>query len=92
VDVRARVLAMVDATLAAYTYGSNNPVNFTDPSGLCTVFTMGKGGGGYRPGNQRPATLSQDEQTALDKKNAGDPSYDEKAYNSAQKKIKQGKK
>ena len=82
---------LVDATRAAYTYASNNPLTFTDPSGLCETYAMGKGGG-YRPGGQSGPQLSKDEQEAVDKKNAGDPSYDRKAYNRAQQKIKQAEK
>lgn len=47
---------------------------------------------GYRPGGQSGPQLSKDEQEAVDKKNAGDPNYDRKAYNRAQQKIKQAEK
>ncbi len=82
---------LVDATGAAYGYASENPLTFTDPSGLCQTYATGKGGGGYRPGGQSGAQLSKDEQAAVDAKNAGEP-YDQKAYKRAQQKIKQAEK
>ena len=82
---------LVDATQAAYTYASDNPLAFTDPSGLCETYAMGKGGGGYRPGGQAGPQLSADEQAAVDAKKAGQP-YDQKAYKRAQQKIKEGQK
>ena len=81
----------MSATHLRYAYANDNPLNLSYLSGDCALAAMGKGGGGYRPGGQKPAQLSAAEQEALDAYKHNRP-YDPKVLKSAQAKERQAQK